>query len=71
MINYPVGKCAEFVCPFFHAGIMGSEECGLVPFDRRGDKKYDLHKHNGKAPPRWCPLRKGDVLVSLNVKRGK
>lgn len=56
-----VKKCADFYCPFFYAGIMGSEECGATDYPYK-----DLSKHKGKIP-KWCPIKNGEVVVKLNL----
>lgn len=57
-------KCAEFDCPFWHGGTMGSETCQLLPKDKVWESKYDLNGNGGVAP-KWCPLKKENVEVSF------
>jgi hypothetical protein len=55
-----VAICAEFACPFFHAGHMGTIMCqAMTP------KKDIARSEENNPPPGWCPLRVGVVKVSF------
>lgn len=56
--KFKVDKCAEFSCPLFHAGHMGSEICQADP------NRRSLIGNNGK-PPEWCPLRTSPVVIRM------
>ncbi len=51
-----VERCAEMVCPFYHAGIMGSLHCMAAGRD------FDV---DSDRPPDWCPLRAGVIKVRM------
>lgn len=53
-----VDLCAEFKCPFFHAGHMGSLCCTI-------SEMRDVTEHQDKKPPDWCPLKTNPIKVTL------
>lgn len=59
-----VEACQELVCPFFHAGHMGSTRC--LAFENEQGRYRDITvAEEGKKPPSWCPLRTAPVKVQI------
>ncbi len=70
-----VVSCDEFDCPFHHCGHMGGSYCQIVHKDIKPKEmteitfvfnwKTDSSEKKTVRVPKWCPLRKIDVVVHM------